>query len=76
MFLLNTNEKNNGGFPDTDHMVQALIDNVVHSFNDKSTRNFDTISDKHVNRFIEKVKPKLELDEETRAEMDELRQEL
>ena len=64
------NEKNNGGFPDTEHMIQALIDNAVHEYNDRSRKNFDVISEKHVNRFIEKITPNLQLDEETRAEMD------
>ena len=75
LIKLRDNAKSNGGFPDTDLMKRALGDNALHKFKDTAKKQFDVLSEKHIDRLIKQIKDGglLALKDEELEQMDELR---
>ena len=65
-------EPKNGGFPNTEKMIKALLEVLVFRFDDESSKNFDDITEKYANEFQRRVQDKLDLDPDTREWMDRI----
>ena len=63
--LKKNKEPKNGGFPNTDKMINALIEVIKFKFDDQSSLNFDALSEEYAKKFGEKVSNKLDLDPES-----------
>ena len=63
--LKKNKEPKNGGFPNTDKMINALIEVIKFKFDDQSSLNFDALSEQFAKKFGEEVSNKLDLDPES-----------
>ena len=71
--MLKSKESVNGGFPDTPKMIQAFIAYSDQKFDMMANKLFDMISDKYFYQFVDQSKNNLELDEEARKAMRDLK---
>merc|ERR1739848_87734 len=70
---LKEKEQLNGGFPDTDLMINALYEAIQFKVDNINNEIFDEISEKKARQFEGQLRDKLDLDPETRKWMAEAR---
>ena len=73
--LKKNKEPKNGGFPNSEKMIKALIEVIKFKFDDLSSKTFDALSEEYAARFGQEVSDKLDLDPETLEWMRKAREE-
>ena len=63
--LMKNKEPKNGGFPNSEKMIKALVEVIKFKLDDQSSLNFDALSEEYAKEFGEQVSNKLDLDPES-----------